>query len=163
MGWVKPVWLSQLAASTSSFPYPVTCHLSSLLAFRPWTLHRCFSGGPSLRHTARRVAVILGGLLSSVNQKQNAESCQTLKDPLPGREASFISSQRYAAYGKGRGLGHAPCRLVHVVNPEQGMLGEFRMLVTTSRGEGAVRWWAEENVDLEIRTWAFESLLAIWL
>ena len=74
-----------------------------------------------------------------MNQKQNAESCQTLKDPLPGREASFISSQRYAADGKGRSLGDAPCRLVHVVNPEQGVLGEFRMLVTTSGGEGAVR------------------------
>ena len=74
-----------------------------------------------------------------MNQKRNAESCQTLKDPHPGREASFISSQRYAADGQGWGLGDAPCRLVHVVNPEQGMLGEFRMLVTTSGDGGAVR------------------------
>ena len=89
---------------------------------------------------AQRVAVTLGGLLSSVNQKQNAESCQTLKDPLPGRDASFISSQGCAADREGRGLGDAPCQLVHVVNPKQGMLGEFRMLVTTKGGGGAVRW-----------------------
>ena len=60
--------------------------------------------------------------------------------PPPCEELRVVFDLEEADDGKGRGLGDAPCQLVHVVNPKQGMLGGFRMLVTTNGGGGAVRW-----------------------
>lgn len=141
-------------------------HHPSLPSFKPRALNWCYSVGPTLRHTAWRAIVTSGGLLSSMTHKQKAESCQQLEDHLPGPswvevrgprlKASLFSPQWCAAHGKGQDswrctLSPCPCS-----QPTAGAAEGIQGTLTTNGG--AVRWWAEKTIDLEISTWEFEPL-----